>query len=99
MWDANPLLLGEEDPSQWLVATWGGGFGETISLPRILILMWPFYPSCGVAVQLALRFFSEGIVLYIAVDFIVSVGGSEFKIFLCCHLELPPVFLLSFESF
>lgn len=75
MWDTNHSLLREEfyicrtDPMVGHHAG-DGVFGKPASLLLLPISCGPFILDCGVAVQLVLGFFSEGAVLYIAVNFL-----------------------------
>lgn len=43
-------------------------FNETVSLPFLLVPVWPFYSSCGEVVCLFLRYFSEGNNPFIAIN-------------------------------
>ena len=76
-----PLVLG--------YCTGGGVFGETMSLPLPPTLMWTFY-------SLFLRSCSASFLGKYSIctcRFGVSMVGGEFRIFLCCHLELPSPYL------
>lgn len=72
----------------------GGGFIITVSPSLLLFSLWSIL-FCVKAAQLALSS-SGGIALYVDVD-LVSVGGGEFRVFLCCHVgHLLPWY--SFEN-
>lgn len=77
-------------------------FGKTVSLPYLPTLMCTFYPlflrSCSASFQ---RNYS-----ICSCRFGVSMVGGELRIFLCCHLLVPPppcgislsVFIIVFVS-
>ena len=78
------------DPSWRWVTRLGVLFlaGPCLCLPH-LSQYDPFILHCGVPIQLVLRSFSEQTVTYVDVYFL-SMGGDEFTIILCHHLQLPP---------
>ena len=65
----------------------GEVFGETALLTLLPILMWSFYPLlwrwCLASVQVFFRSICS-------CRFGVSMGGGEFRIFLCWHLNPTP---------
>lgn len=65
-----------------------GIFGKTTSLSLLTILIWPFYCLLWRSIQLVLTSFLRGIYSICNCRFSVSVGGSEFRIFIHHHLEL-----------
>ena len=72
---------------------WGGVQGENKSLPLLPFLMHLFYLCCRGAVHPVLRSFSEENYSICSCEFVVSVVGGEFKVFLHCHLEPLPSIL------
>ena len=97
MWVSNPSLLKEKFGvvnSLLIVGCLDGSKvdGETVSQPLLPILMWIFFlfTCCVGVVQLVLRFFFRGNCSVCSCRFGVSIGGGEFRILLCCHLELEP---------
>lgn len=69
-----------------MVAPLGGGiFGETSASPTHLnVARLPFV----VEEQLGSRVFFRGTRFVCSCRFVVSMGGSEVRVFLCCHLEV-----------
>lgn len=48
---------------------------------------------CGGSVHLVLRPFSEENYSVCSYKFVVSVGGNEFRVFLCHHLDPSPIII------
>lgn len=68
----------------------GGVWGHTASLPLLPVSVWSFYPLLWRSCQASFHFFfffSERIVLYVA------VGFGVFWVFLYHHVDLPPLWL------
>lgn len=72
----------------------GRVFAKTVSLPLLPVSMWPLFFFCGGSVQLALRSFSEGNVLYAIVVFVCSQEevGSGMSYDVILNYFLPVVF-------
>lgn len=68
----------------------GRVFGKTMSLHLLLISVYPFYPllwrSCFSSFS---HLFFQREFSICNCRFGVSLGGGKFRVFLCCHLELP----------
>ena len=69
-----------------------GFLGENTSLPLHPVLMWSFYPSLLKSYLASFQAFFRGNYSMCSGKFGVSMGGGEFRLFLCCHLE--PLLLL-----
>lgn len=67
----------------------GGALGEPASLPPLSISIWPFNPLWKGSCSAAFLVFFRVNCSICRCRFGVSVGGSGFRVFLCCHLELP----------
>lgn len=63
------------------------GWACVSAFPTYLSASLLFF-CCGGTVHLALRSFSEENYSICSFIFVVSVGGGEFRVFLCCHLGL-----------
>lgn len=71
----------------------GGAYGERVSQPFLLFLMWVFFffssfAQCVGVTQLVSGFLSERISQCVGVDLVCL---SEFRSFLCCHLSPKPL--------
>lgn len=67
------------------------GFGKSMSLPLLLVLMWPFYLLLWRRHSASSQALFRGICSTRSCIFIVSMGGGEFSIFSHHHLEPLPI--------
>lgn len=75
-------------------------FGTTMSLPPPSVSIWPFYPSLWSSYSASSQVLFRANCYICRCIFSVSMGGGEFRIILCHHLQLlPPTGCLFWNSY
>ena len=88
-----PFLRANLPPMGGCTGWTGDTFAEIVSLPLLPAPAWLSYPFLWRSSSASFQVFFNGSYSICSCRLGVSVGGGEFRVLLCGHLELPPEWL------